>query len=173
MKKLLIVVDMQNDFIDGALGTGEAVAILDGAVDMINGFDGDIIATYDTHGEDYLDTPEGIKLPVRHCIKGESGWQLNPKVESALAARGFLAVEKNIFGSTELPEIIKKRFPDNEEIYLLGLCTDICVVSNAIILKNVFPEKKIAVYSSLCAGVTPESHKAALTVMASCQIDIL
>lgn len=174
MQKLLIVVDMQNDFIDAALGTPEAVAIVSGVVEKIRSFDGSVLATLDTHEENYLSTAEGAKLPVAHCIRGTKGWELNPQVKEALEERGGEHLEKPTFGSVQLPEWVRAHFnPDELEITLIGLCTDICVVSNALLLKAHFPETPIAVIESLCAGVTPESHQAALATMRSCQIDIL
>ena len=172
MKKILIVVDMQNDFVDGALGSKEAVAIVDNVVKKIKEHDGDIIVTYDTHHENYMETAEGKNLPVPHCIKGTDGWKLNSKVQSAI--ENYKVIEKPTFGSTELPRFIKENYNVCEtEIELIGLCTDICVVSNALLIKANFPEMKISVDASCCAGVTPESHNAALTTMKMCQIDIL
>jgi len=173
MKKILIVVDMQNDFVDGALGTSEAQAIVDNVVEKINTFDGDIIATYDTHFENYSDTQEGKKLPVPHCIKGTTGWELNSKVEEALSQRDCTRIEKITFGSVELPIFVSENYDaENIKIELIGLCTDICVVSNALLLKANFPEMEISVDASCCAGVTQEKHMAALEVMRSCQIDV-
>lgn len=172
--KFLIVVDMQKDFVDGALGTPEAVAIVDNVVEKINNFDGKIFATYDTHFENYLETSEGKKLPVPHCIKDTNGWQLDEKVQKALNQKGYEKVEKLTFGSTELPALIKNEVTDNNfEIELIGLCTDICVVSNALILKANFPENKITVDSGCCAGVSTKTHTAALETMACCQIEII
>ena len=157
MKKILVVVDMQNDFVDGALGTAEAVAIVPQVVKEINEFDGEIIATYDTHSENYLETAEGKKLPVTHCVKDTKGWQLNSDVQA-----------------TELHEIIRECAGDEDfEIELIGLCTDICVVSNALLLKANFYENKISVKTSCCAGVSPATHNAALDTMRCCQIDIV
>lgn len=174
MKKVLIVVDMQNDFVDGALGTAEAVAIVDNVVKTIEGFDGEIIATLDTHFENYMDTAEGKKLPVPHCIKGTDGWRINGKVLAALEKKGYTAVEKLTFGSADLVDIIREMAKEEElELTLLGLCTDICVVSNALLLKANFPEMPIAVAADCSAGVTPESHEAALLTMKMCQIDIV
>ena len=173
MSKVLVVVDMQNDFIDGALGTKEAVLIVPAVVKKIEDFEGAIIATFDTHPENYLETAEGKKLPVPHCIKGTNGWKLNAAVENALRKKGFVPVEKPTFGSMALPnEIIKAAGLEDLSIELIGLCTDICVVSNALILKACFPEAEISVDSSCCAGVTTEKHEAALETMRSCQIDI-
>ena len=174
MKRFLIVVDMQKDFVDGALGTAEAVAIVPDAVKEIEAFDGDIIATFDTHFDNYLASAEGKKLPVVHCVKDTPGWQLNQEVAAALNKRGFTPVEKLTFGSTRLPELIAERAAGEDfEIELIGLCTDICVVSNALLLKAHFPEKSISVKASCCAGVTPQKHEAALETMRSCQIDII
>ena len=174
MKKILIVVDMQKDFVDGALGSKEAVAIVDNVVNKIEGFDGDIIVTYDTHPENYMETQEGKNLPVPHCIKGTDGWKLTGKVQAAIEKRGYKVIEKPTFGSTELPEYIKANYnPDEIEIELIGLCTDICVVSNALLLKANFLETKISVDAKCCAGVTPESHNAALTTMRMCQVNVI
>ncbi|MBE5803057.1 MAG: cysteine hydrolase [Clostridiales bacterium] len=175
-KNILIVVDMQNDFIDGALGTAEAQAIVEPAIDRIlacgeRGYT--LIATLDTHLDDYLDTPEGKKLPVPHCVKGTQGWQINAGVQRALG--DCILVEKPTFGSTALPGVIAREAADADRvtIELLGLCTDICVVSNALLLKANFPEADIAVHAACCAGVTPAKHLAALETMRSCQIDVL
>lgn len=175
-RKILIVVDMQNDFIDGALGTKEAEAIVPAVAARIrecreNGYT--VIATLDTHGEDYMQTPEGKKLPVPHCIKGTNGWKINPDI---LAAAGeCMMVEKPTFGSTELPGIVAEIAKDADQltIELLGLCTDICVVSNALMLKANFPDADMSVNAACCAGVTPEKHAAALETMQSCQIDLI
>ena len=173
MKKYLVAVDLQNDFIDGALGTKEAAAIVPAAAEKIRNFDGEIFATLDTHCENYLDTAEGKNLPVAHCIKGTDGWKLNDKIQAALDEKGFIAVEKITFGSVDLPEKIREAAGGEEfTIELIGLCTDICVVSNALILKANFPEMPIAVDPVCCAGVTPEKHTAALETMRSCQINI-
>ena len=176
MKKILVAVDLQNDFIDGALGTKEAQAIIPAAAARIRELreaGAEIFATLDTHGEDYPQTQEGRKLPVAHCIRNTEGWQLNPVIREALG--DCTPVEKPAFGSTRLPEMIRERIGEEKDaaIELLGLCTDICVVSNALILKAAFPEAAVQVNSACCAGVTPEKHRAALETMASCQIDIL
>ena len=173
MKHFLIVVDMQKDFVDGALGTPEAVGIVPAVAKKIAGFDGEIFATLDTHFENYMDTAEGKKLPVPHCIKGTDGWKFDKTVACALEEKGYTAVEKNTFGSVDLPAIITKAADGEDfEIELIGLCTDICVVSNALLLKAHFPEKHIAVDPACCAGVTPDLHSAALKTMQSCQIDV-
>lgn len=173
MKHFLVVVDMQKDFVDGALGTAEAVAIVPDVVKKIEGFDGKIFVTFDTHFEDYMQTAEGRKLPVPHCIRGTDGWQLNTDVADALRGKDYTAVEKPTFGSVELPALIEKE-ADGEEftIELIGLCTDICVVSNALLLKAHFREAEISVDAACCAGVTPETHAAALQTMSCCQITV-
>ena len=174
MKKVLVVVDIQNEFVDGALGTPEAVAIIDNAAEKIRNFDGDIFVTYDTHYENYMDTLEGKKLPVPHCIKGTDGWQLNAKIAEALKGKEYKTVEKLTFGSVELPELVKEVIGDNTaEITLIGLCTDICVVSNALLLKANFLDSEIYVDSSCCAGVTRDTHNAALETMKCCQINVI
>lgn len=173
MKKVLIVVDMQNDFVDGALGTREAEGIVGNAVSKIEAFEGSIIATLDTHGDDYLETAEGKKLPVPHCIKMTRGWLVNEAVRGALAGKDCAWIEKNTFGSKKLVKAVRKIKKKSEiEIELIGLCTDICVVSNALLLKAFFPEAKISVAADCCAGVTPETHKAALETMKMCQIEV-
>ena len=163
--KTLIVVDMQNDFIDGSLGTPEAVEIVPRVKEKIEQYvkNGDrIIYTMDTHGEDYMETNEGKHLPVKHCIEGTEGW----KLRDGLYVEGSEVIKKNCFGYTGWSDY------DFEEIELVGLCTDICVVSNALILKAMFTEIPISVDASCCAGVTPESHAAALQTMQMCQIEI-
>ena len=173
MKKLLIVVDMQKDFVDGALGSQKAVAIVDNVVKKIDEFDGDIIVTYDTHPENYMETQEGKNLPVPHCIKGTDGWKLDAKVQAAVDKKAYKAIEKPTFGSTELSEYIKANYnPDEIEIELIGLCTDICVISNAMIIKSSMPEVPVIVDAACCAGVTPASHKNALEAMKMCQVRI-
>lgn len=172
MKKFLVVVDMQKDFVDGALGSAEAVAIVPDVVEKIKSFEGFIFVTYDTHSENYMNTSEGKRLPVPHCIKGTEGWELDGRVASALEGKDYITVEKPTFGSVDLPKLIREKAGDSFEIELVGLCTDICVVSNALLLKANFPENEISVISDCCAGVTPESHNAALQTMKSCQINI-
>lgn len=173
MKKFLIVVDMQKDFVDGALGTKEAVAIVPAAAEKISAFDGEIFVTLDTHFDNYMTTNEGRHLPVPHCIKGTEGWQLDKAVAKALDGKNYTAVEKNTFGSVELPGLIKKAAGNDDfTVELIGLCTDICVVSNALLIKANFPEAEIAVDAKCCAGVTPQAHEAALATMASCQITV-
>ena len=174
MKKVLVVVDIQNDFVDGALGTPEAVAIVDAAAEKIKNFDGDIFVTYDTHFENYMDTLEGKKLPVPHCIKGTNGWELNPKIAEALKGKNYKTIEKLTFGSVDLPQLVKEKIGNQKaEITLIGLCTDICVVSNALLLKANILDSEIFVDSTCCAGVTPETHNAALDTMRCCQINVI
>ncbi len=173
MKKFLVVVDMQRDFVDGALGTQEAAAIVPNAAEKIRSFSGEVFVTFDTHFENYMETAEGRKLPVRHCIKGTEGWRLNDDIASALSGKRVTEVEKTTFGSTELPRLLEKAADGKEfSVELIGLCTDICVVSNALLLKANFPEYEISVDASCCAGVTPGTHKAALDTMRMCQITI-
>ena len=174
MKKILIVVDMQKDFVDGALGSKEAVGVVENVVKKIEGFDGDIIVTYDTHAENYMDTQEGKRLPVPHCIKGTEGWALDRNVQKALENKEYKVIEKPTFGSTQLVEYIKSNYnPDETEIELIGLCTDICVVSNALLMKANFLETKVSVDAKCCAGVTPESHNASLLTMKMCQVEVV
>ena len=174
MKKFLIVVDMQKDFVDGALGTAEAVGIVPAVCRKIENHDGEIILTLDTHEADYLSSSEGKHLPVEHCIKDTEGWCLDRAVAAALKGRRHVAVEKPTFGSTLLPGIIKEAAGDEDfSLELCGLCTDICVVSNALYLKANFPEVPITVDSACCAGVTPESHRSALETMKMCQIEVI
>ena len=170
MGKLLIVVDMQNDFINGALGTKEAMEILPKVIDKIKNYKGEIIFTRDTHGKEYLKTQEGKNLPVEHCIEGTYGWQLQEEIQRLAEKKESRIINKPSLGSLELPNIIKDFKVSNIEI--VGLCTDICVISNAMILKAAMPEVNISVDSSCCAGVTPESHDNALRAMKMCQIEI-
>lgn len=171
MQDILIVVDMQNDFIDGALGTAEAVAIVPKVVEKVKGFKGTVIFTRDTHGESYMQTQEGRNLPVPHCIKGSHGWTVCPTLEPL---RTGLTIDKPTFGSAELGRLILEL--DAKEpvgsITLVGLCTDICVISNAMIAKAFLPEVPVTVDAACCAGVTPESHRNALNAMKMCQVRI-
>ena len=164
---------MQKDFVDGALGTPEAQAIVEKVADKILGFEGQIFATLDTHRENYLTTAEGKKLPVKHCIKGTPGWVLNDSIAAALEQKGYTPVEKLTFGSVLLPRLLYQAAAgENFTVELVGLCTDICVVSNALMLKANFPEMEISVDRACCAGVSPETHAAALTTMRCCQINV-
>lgn len=171
MRRLLIVVDMQKDFIDGALGTAEAQAIVEPLVKLAGQYSQeDIIATRDTHPENYLDTQEGHDLPVVHCVKDTPGWQLDPRVQAAIGEAKI--IDKPTFGSWQLAEEVAKMAAEEElEITLCGLCTDICVVSNALLLKARLPETKVRVAASCCAGVTPATHAAALETMKMCQVE--
>ena len=171
MKKILVVVDMQNDFIDGALGTKEAEAIVERVAAKMKEYDADCIyATRDTHYENYLETSEGKNLPVAHCIKGTYGWEINKIIQKELT--NAVIIDKPTFGSYELTEILFDLYEKEKglEIELVGLCTDICVVSNALLFKAKMPEAVISADASCCAGVTPESHEAALQTMKMCQI---
>ena len=173
MKKVLIVVDMQKDFVDGALGSEAAVAIVGNVVNKIRSHDGDIIVTYDTHFENYMDTQEGKNLPVPHCIKGTAGWALDANVQAALEGRTYKTIEKRTFGSVQLPDYILETYDPKEiEIELIGLCTDICVVSNALLMQAHFLETKVSVDAACCAGVSVESHNAALMTMKMCQVQV-
>ncbi len=175
MKKYLVVIDMQKDFVDGALGTPEALAIVPAVAEKIRTFDGDgIIVTLDTHGDDYPRTLEGKKLPVPHCIAGTAGHALDADVAAALDGTDYVEIEKETFGTFGAAEYLFEDCPDGDmEIEICGVCTDICVVSNALILRAAFPNVKMTVSASLCAGVTPALHEAALAVMKSCQIDVI
>lgn len=171
MQEILIVVDMQNDFIDGALGTKEARAIVPKVKEKIEKFSGKVYFTRDTHEADYLSTQEGKKLPVEHCIRETTGWQISPELSGLCRET---PVDKVTFGSVGLGEYLRTENQENPigSITLIGLCTDICVISNALLLKAFLPEVRIAVDASCCAGVTPESHKTALAAMKTCQIEI-
>lgn len=171
MKNVLVVVDMQKDFIDGALGTKEAVAIVDNVAEFIKSFDGEVIFTRDTHGEDYLETQEGRNLPVVHCIKGTDGWQLDKKLQ-VLRTDSMKIFDKPTFGSVALAEYLKTD-REIESITLIGLCTDICVISNALLIKANRPDVEIRVIEKCCAGVTPQSHANALEAMKMCQVKIV
>lgn len=180
MKKILVVVDMQNDFIDGALGSKEAIAIVPDVIEKINGNEWDrIMVTQDTHYNNYMETQEGKKLPVPHCIEGTDGWKVRKEIMDALLNSNtpFFEVEKDTFGSIWLPDWWKEYRQKNKgadlEFTFVGLCTDICVISNAMIMKANYPEARIIVDASCCAGVTPESHKNALEAMKMCQIEII
>lgn len=166
MKKTLIVVDMQNDFIDMALGTKEAVAIVPHVKAKIEAYRAagdEIIYTRDTHEENYLETPEGRKLPVPHCIRGTKGWE----IADGLYVQGCRIIDKPNFG---WPHWDREKL---EHVEMVGLCTDICVVSNALIIKAAFPDAELKVDAGCCAGVTPQTHDAAIATMRMCQIDIL
>ena len=172
MRDVLIVVDMQNDFIDGALGTAEAVSILPAVTEKIRGFDGMVLFTRDTHEENYLETQEGRNLPVPHCIRGTNGWQIRPQLD---ALRKTETIDKPTFGSEKLGRLLQAEHAADPigSVTLIGLCTDICVISNALLIKAFLPEVPVRVDSSCCAGVTPQSHENALQAMRACQIEIL
>ena len=177
-EEILVVVDMQNDFTKGILGNDETKNVIPTVAKCIkehraNG--GKVIFTYDTHYADtYMDSQEGRNLPVPHCIKGTDGWELDKNVVLALEKRGYTPVEKVTFGSVDLPALIKEASKGEEfTVELIGLCTDICVVSNALMIKAHFPEVNVSVDEKCCAGVTVEKHIAALETMRSCQIDVI
>lgn len=167
--RYLIVVDMQNDFISGSLGSEQAKGIVQNVKKKVESFDGRVIFTRDTHGEKYLRTQEGKRLPVEHCIKGTQGWEICDELKTLVET----VVNKGSFGSLDLPDEIKKERSMVEEIELCGLCTDICVISNAMILKAAFPETRIVIDAKCCAGVTQESHEIALNAMRAVQIDVI
>ncbi len=168
MKKALIIIDMQNDFITGSLANKAAEAIVDPIVEKIKSFDGDVIATRDSHTESYLQSAEGKKLPYKHCIEYTDGWKIHPSIMDAMVKkRNCRIINKTTFGFVGSWELYAY-----DSIEIVGTCTEICVISNALILKAMYPEKKIAVIDELCAGVTKENHDAAIKVMKSCQIDI-
>lgn len=170
MRKVIVVIDMQNDFIDGALGTKEAQVMLPHLVAKLEREkDALLIFTQDTHSKNYMETQEGRNLPVPHCIKPEKGWEIAPSLQP-FVKKAAAVIEKPAFGSLELPKAVAKLQPD--EVELVGLCTDICVISNAMILKAAFPELPVAVDASCYAGVTPASHDNALQAMKMCQVDI-
>ena len=172
MKSLLVVVDMQNDFITGSLGTKEAQAILPAAAERIKSWAGDIAVTQDTHYDTYFDTQEGKKLPVMHCLNRSYGHFINTEIQKALRGKGCVRYfEKISFGSPALIEYIKEK--EYDRIDFIGLCTDICVVSNALLCKSFFPEAEIVVDSKCCAGTSKENHKAALKTMQACQIEVI
>lgn len=172
MKNVLVVVDMQKDFIDGSLGTAEAQQIVSEVVKAIDDEQYDtVIATMDTHPENYLETREGKYLPVKHCIKDTPGWQLDPVIAAALAKRHAEVIEKPTFGSLQLMEELQKEKP--ERIVFAGLCTDICVIANAILVKTALYEADVCLLAEATAGVTPAKKEAAIEVMRSNQIEIL
>lgn len=170
--KILVVIDMQNDFIDGALGTKEAEEIVSRVIDQIKKFEGRVIATRDTHETNYLETAEGQKLPVVHCVRNTLGWEIQSDIAALVKER---PVDKPVFGSIDLGNLLKAYHQQEaiESITLIGVCTDICVISNALILKACLPEVPIIVDASCCAGVTPETHTQALNAMKVCQIDVV
>ena len=178
MKKILIVVDMQNDFITGALGSAEAQAIVPNVAEKVKNWDGELLFTRDTHYENYMNTFEGQKLPVPHCIYKTAGWQIIDELTSFIKY-SYDIIDKRTFGFEDWKHEIVDRYVNDIDalseldITLIGVCTDICVISNALALRMYFPNAKITVDASCCAGVTPEKHTAALEVMKSCQIDVI
>lgn len=173
-KKKLIIIDVQNDFITGSLGTEEACRMFPHLIDEASRFSGEILMTQDSHCENYLDTQEGKMLPVPHCIIGTEGWRFPKELEKLRMEREVKVYQKPCFGSTDLVADLKDAYENNllDSVELVGICTDICVVSNALMIKSALPELPVFVDASCCAGVTPEKHKAALEVMQSCQIII-
>lgn len=172
MKKILVVTDMQNDFIDGALGTPEAQKIVPAVLNKIREFDGTVLFTRDTHFDNYLETQEGKNLPVKHCIKDSEGWKIRKELDDL---RKTEPVDKITFGSSELVKVLEKINTETpiESITFIGLCTDICVISNVIVTKAFFPEIPLIVDAQCCAGVTPQSHNNALAAMKVCQVEII
>ena len=167
--KYLIVVDMQNDFIDGALGSKEALAIVPYVKELIVSFEGKVLFTRDTHFENYMETQEGRNLPVKHCIKGTDGWKIREELD---ALRKTEAIDKITFGSKELVHLLQEE-REIESIMFVGLCTDICVISNVMLVKAFYPEIPLTVDAKGCAGVTPESHKTALDAMKAIQVNVI
>lgn len=179
MAKVLVVVDMQNDFLTGVLGNEECKQTIPQVVDIIKngGYDA-ICVTMDTHEEDYLSTQEGEKLPVLHCIKDTEGWQIEASVDEAVQyslGNSLYYIEKDTFGSTDLGEILKEIDEEQgvSQIDFVGVCTGICVISNAIIAKANMPNVPINIIEKACACVTPESHKTAIEAMKTCQMNII
>lgn len=174
-QRYLVVVDMQRDFVDGALGTPEAQAIVANVAAKARAFDGTVVFTKDTHYSDYLQTLEGKNLPVEHCLHGTPGWELIPELQAIRDERNSFVFEKTTFGSLDLAMWLAEENVAEpiESIELIGLCTDICVVSNALLIKGWIPEVPLKVDASLCAGVTPVSHEAALATLRSCQVEVI
>ena len=168
MKKAFIVIDMQKDFVDGALANADAQAIVTPIAERVLRYDGDIIATRDTHGADYLSSPEGKKLPVPHCIQGTDGWEIVTEIAAALEKRKALVLDKPTFGYLGWDCLA-----DYDEVEMVGTCTDICVVSNALILKAKFPALAVKINAPLCAGTTVDNHNAALQTMRMCQCEVM
>jgi nicotinamidase-related amidase len=171
MQDILVVVDMQNDFIDGVLGTAEAAAIVPQVVEKVRAFHGQVLFTRDTHERDYMTTQEGRNLPVAHCIRNTSGWQIHPALDEL---RSTQPIDKVTFGSVELGAMLQAAdgYDTIRRVTLVGVCTDICVISNALLIKAFLPEAEIVVDAACCAGVTPESHRTALAAMRACQITV-
>lgn len=174
MNKVLAVIDVQNDFVTGSLGSELAQAAMDALIAKVKAFDGEIVVTHDTHDDDYLNSSEGKNLPVKHCIIGTDGWQLDPRLQEALKDKKAVNFNKPTFGSTAMCAYLKSKFEAGtlDEVEFIGFCTDICVISNVLLLKAMCPELAISADSSCCAGVTAAKHEAALEVMRSCQIEV-
>ena len=172
--KYLVVIDMQNDFVSGSLGSAEAAAILPALEEKIRNFDGEVFFTRDTHSEGYLSTQEGKNLPVVHCVKGSEGWEIVPELEKLREANTMPAFDKPTFGSVALAEAFSElsKKEEIEEIELCGVCTDICVISNAMLIKAFLPEVPVSVDAACCAGTSPEAHENALNAMKMCQITV-
>ena len=168
MKRALIIIDMQTDFVDGTLANPMAQAIVNEIAEYAQNFDGDLIATRDTHAKNYLETSEGKRLPITHCVHGTSGWEIVPQIQQVLNEKGATILDKPTFGYLHW-ELLQAY----DEVVMVGTCTDICVVSNALVLKAKFPDLVLKVKGDLCAGTTQENHEAALQVMACCQVDII
>lgn len=174
MEKILICIDMQNDFVDGVLGTKEAQAILPAVVEKVRAHEGRVIFTRDTHNESYMETQEGRKLPVPHCIEGTDGWQLVPALEALRIERQIQTIDKPTFGSHAMASMLASEYAGQDVTFeLIGVCTDICVISNAMLIKAFLPEATVRVDPACCAGVTPESHENALKALAVCQVEVL
>jgi nicotinamidase-related amidase len=174
MNNYLVVVDMQKDFTYGALYNEDAIAVIPAVEKKIREFDGSVVFTFDTHPKNYMDTQEGRNLPVPHCIEGTDGWQLVEPLEKLRKTGNCVSFKKNTFGSTALGAYLKE---ENEKqpidaIVFVGICTDICVISNVLLTKAYLPEVKLSVDASCCAGVTPQSHRTALEAMKACQVEI-
>ena len=167
MKELLVVVDMQKDFVDGALANPNAQAIVPAVTEFVKNWKGDIVFTRDTHTADYMNTLEGKKLPVTHCVKGTDGWEVIDELKPYVKK----AIDKPVFGSTELGELVKEGAYD--EVTLIGVCTGICVISNAVIVRAASPETNVKVIADLCACITPETHQTALDAMKTFQVDVI
>lgn len=173
MNKLLIVVDMQNDFVNGTLGTKEAESIVDPVLEKIRNFDGTVVYTRDTHQKDYLQTQEGKNLPIEHCIQGTKGWELQEEIQALQKEKGGRVFDKVTFGSKDLVAYLQEENQKEaiDEIILVGLCTDVCVISNALAIKTFLPEVPVSVDERCCAGVTPQNHQTAIEAMRACQIN--
>ncbi len=175
MSKYMVVVDMQNDFITGSLGTPEAQAILPKVIERIKEFPGSVVFTMDTHDENYLETYEGKRLPIEHCIDGTEGWEMPAEIREMQIERRGMLFRKNTFGSTQLGGFLQgvSRMAPIDEVIIVGLCTDICVLANAMMVRTALPDTPVTVDATCCAGSTPEAHRHALEAMKSCQIDII